>query len=184
VGWTRPRDDSRAVKIRKQLSRNRSRKIRSATEGLSDSPFPLQKAFFEVLLRCNLTFSLHLEKNRFVVSAHSAQIVPSRMRGTGAESNTDMGTDGHDALQDPSRDMGQLELALLRRGVDQRAAGSERCSQCRRSPLIGERVYVYGHGSILCELCRALGDEPPLDSRLVHGPAFGHTLRVIDQRAA
>jgi hypothetical protein len=95
-----------------------------------------------------------------------------------------MGTNEHDALQDPSRDMGQLELALLRRGVDQRVAGLELCSHCRRSPLIGERVYVSGHGSILCELCRSVGGETLLSSRLVHGPAFGHTLRVVDQRAA
>jgi len=95
-----------------------------------------------------------------------------------------MGTNEHEALQDPSRDMGQLELALLRRGVDQRAAGDERCSRCQRTPLIGERVYLYGHESILCELCRSLGGEVLLNSRLVRGPAFGHTLRVVDQRAA
>jgi hypothetical protein len=106
------------------------------------------------------------------------------MLETGAESKPDMGTNEHDARQDASRDMGQLELALLRRGVDQLAAGRERCSRCRRSPLIGERVYVYGHDSILCELCRSLGGEAPQGSRLVRGPAFGHTLRVIDQRAA
>jgi len=90
----------------------------------------------------------------------------------------------HDALQDPDRDMAQLELALLRRGVDQRVAGRERCSRCHRGPLIGERVYVYRHGAILCELCRALHVEAPLQSRLVHGPAFGHTLRLLEQSAA
>jgi hypothetical protein len=96
----------------------------------------------------------------------------------------DMDIHEHEALQDPSRDMAQLELALLRRGVDQRAAGRERCSRCDRSPLIGERVYVYGRDSILCELCRALAGDAPLRSRLVHGPAFGHSLRVVEQRAA
>ena len=106
------------------------------------------------------------------------------MHGLGDESRMDMGTIEQDALQDATRDMGQLELALLRRGVDQRAAGRERCSRCQRDPLIGERVYLYGQGSILCELCRSLRGEPPTGSRLVHGPAFGHTLRVLDQRAA
>jgi hypothetical protein len=37
---------------------------------------------------------------------------------------------------------------------------------------------------VRCELCRALHRERPLASRIVHGPEFGHTLRVIDQRAA
>jgi len=106
------------------------------------------------------------------------------MHGQGTEFAADMGTIEQDALQDPSRDMGQLELAILRRGVDQRSAGRERCSHCHRDPLIGERVYDYGQGSILCELCRPRGGESPAGSRLVHGPAFGHGVRVVDQRAA
>jgi hypothetical protein len=81
-------------------------------------------------------------------------------------------------------DMADLELALLRRGVDERAAGRECCSQCRRSPLIGERVYVYDRERVLCELCRALRHDSPSASRLVHTPAFGQTIRILDQRAA
>jgi hypothetical protein len=77
-----------------------------------------------------------------------------------------------------------LEMALLRRGVDALTAGSERCNRCRRTPLIGERVYVYTSGAVCCELCRALDGERPLASRIVHGPEFGHTMRIIDQRAA
>ena len=88
------------------------------------------------------------------------------------------------ALQDPAREIAELELALLRRGMDERAAGLERCSRCRRSPLIGERVYLYERERVLCELCRDLDREAPGRSRLVHTPAFGHTLRIIDQRAA
>jgi hypothetical protein len=48
------------------------------------------------------------------------------------------------------RDMLELELALLRRGLDERLAGSERCGCCRRTPLVGERVYVYDGGTIAC----------------------------------
>lgn len=81
-------------------------------------------------------------------------------------------------------DMRDLELALLRRGVDQRAAGRECCSRCRRTPLTGERVYDFDHGQVLCELCRVRERHAPLASRLVHTPAFGHTIRIIDQRAA
>lgn len=88
------------------------------------------------------------------------------------------------ASSDMDGNMAELELALLRRGMDQRAAGRESCSRCHRSPLIGESVYVYGRDRVLCELCRALDREPPTGSRLVHTPAFGHTIRIVDQRAA
>lgn len=87
-------------------------------------------------------------------------------------------------LEQPDREMAELELALLRRGVDERAAGMDRCSRCHRAPLIGEWVYVYERDRLLCELCRCLYREAPLASRLVHTPAFGHTLRIVDQRAA
>ncbi len=82
------------------------------------------------------------------------------------------------------RDMLDLELALLRRGLDERLAGSERCTCCHRTPLVGERVYVYESGMIACELCRPAQRNAPLRARLVHGPEFGHTMRIIDQRAA
>jgi hypothetical protein len=78
--------------------------------------------------------------------------------------------------------MPELELAMLRRGVDERAADFERCRRCRRTPLIGERVYVFDSGEILCELCRVGARHVPSHSRLMHGPEFGHTMRVIDQR--
>jgi hypothetical protein len=79
-------------------------------------------------------------------------------------------------------DMAELELALLRRGVDERLAERERCRRCRRTPLIGERVYLYDNGSILCELCREGRADAPLGSRITHGPAFGHTIRILDLR--
>jgi hypothetical protein len=81
-------------------------------------------------------------------------------------------------------DIPDLELALLRRGVDQRDAGRERCRQCDRTPLVGERVYVYESGTMLCELCRKAQRDAPTDSRLVHGPEFGHTIKMTDRRAA
>jgi hypothetical protein len=80
--------------------------------------------------------------------------------------------------------MPELELAMLRRGVDERSAVFERCGHCHRTPLIGERVYVYESGEILCELCRTRHGHAPRSWRLVHTPEFGHTMRIIDQRPA
>jgi hypothetical protein len=80
------------------------------------------------------------------------------------------------------RDMLDLELALLRRGLDERLAGSERCTCCNRTPLVGERVYVYQSGLVACELCRAQQRDSPTAARTVHGPEFGHTMRITDQR--
>jgi hypothetical protein len=82
------------------------------------------------------------------------------------------------------RDMPALELALRRQGVSDKAAGCERCGHCHRTPLIGERVYVYEADEILCELCRSLRRERPLQSRIIHGPEFGHTMRITDHRSA
>ncbi len=81
-------------------------------------------------------------------------------------------------------DAGELELALLRRGVSHLTADADRCGHCHRRPLIGERVYEYETGALLCELCRALERAAPVSSRLVHGPEFGHTMRILDRRAA
>jgi len=86
--------------------------------------------------------------------------------------------------EDIAREMQELELALLREGLAQRTAGRARCARCSRTPLIGERVYRYERDVLVCELCRSLEAGPPLSAQLVHGPAFGHTIRIIDQRAA
>jgi hypothetical protein len=81
-----------------------------------------------------------------------------------------------------AREMQDLELALLRRGVDAMTADSERCGRCRRSLLIGERVFEYPSGAALCELCANRDHTAPSASHVVHGPEFGHTLRIIDRR--
>ncbi|HLI58277.1 MAG TPA: hypothetical protein VKV21_01295 [Solirubrobacteraceae bacterium] len=84
-----------------------------------------------------------------------------------------------------AQDMLELELALLRRGLDERLAGaSERCTSCHRTPLVGERVYEYSSGECVCELCRRRRGAVPASSHVVHGPEFGHTMRITDTRAA
>jgi hypothetical protein len=79
-------------------------------------------------------------------------------------------------------EMLELELALLRRGIDERAAADERCHRCRRTLLVGEQVHVYDDERVVCDLCRTHERNAPSAVRLVHGPAFGHTIRIIDQR--
>jgi hypothetical protein len=74
----------------------------------------------------------------------------------------------------------ELEMALLRRGVDERSIEFERCTRCHRTPLTGERVYEYAGGKVACALCRPQLRAEPAASRIVHG----HTIRVIDQRRA
>jgi len=83
-----------------------------------------------------------------------------------------------------ARAIPDLQLALFKRGVDELMAGRERCCRCHRTPLIGERVYVYESGALACELCRIRERGTPLGSRLVHGPEFGHTIKINEQRAA
>jgi hypothetical protein len=84
----------------------------------------------------------------------------------------------------PDQGTPELQLALVRRAVGQRDADRERCQGCRRTPLIGERVYLDEAGGLHCELCRALESDPLQRSQIVHGPEFGHTMRLTDHRAA
>jgi hypothetical protein len=84
----------------------------------------------------------------------------------------------------PDDDTPELEIAILRRGVDIRDAGQERCCGCNRTPLVGETIYLDDRGSVFCELCRALELDPPRRSRIVHGPEYGHTMKLTDHRAA
>jgi hypothetical protein len=92
-------------------------------------------------------------------------------------------------MSEDIRPMPDLELALLRRGVDELAASSQACGRCRRRPLIGERVYAHPRLGVICELCRLeLGarseGQASGESRIVRGPEFGHTIRLVDRRAA
>jgi hypothetical protein len=86
-------------------------------------------------------------------------------------------------MRTPGHDLQELELALIRRSVGALGAGCERCARCRRTPLVGERVYEYESEQMLCELCRAMHGEPPASSRIVHGAEFGHAVRITDQRS-
>ena len=77
-----------------------------------------------------------------------------------------------------------LERALLRKGVHHRAAGCDRCADCGRVPLIGERVHRYPRGATVCELCRQLRRERPESSATVRHVEHGLSVRVRDLRSA
>jgi len=79
-------------------------------------------------------------------------------------------------------DTEQLERHLLRRGVDELAAGRHRCADCGRTPLIGERVHDYD-GRVVCELCRVLRPDSPRSSETVRHSEHGHTVRVTARAA-
>jgi hypothetical protein len=79
-------------------------------------------------------------------------------------------------------DIPDFELALLRRSLG--GFQAERCDGCHRAMLIGERVYEYESGAVRCELCRDRAHADAVETHTVHGPAFGHSIRVIDRRAA
>jgi len=77
-----------------------------------------------------------------------------------------------------------LERLLLRRGVVELEAGRCRCSDCGRTPLVGEHVHRYGRGVVVCELCRALRPDAPHRTDRVRHAEGGQTVRVKARLAA
>ena len=75
-----------------------------------------------------------------------------------------------------------LEDALLRRSVGALSADRTHCHHCRRTPLVGERVYVYESPSgdrLVCELCRPLRREPPARDLLVRSAGIEIAVRRL-----
>lgn len=79
-------------------------------------------------------------------------------------------------------DSDRLERQLLRRGVGALTADRHRCTDCGRTPLIGERVYSYD-GLPVCELCRVLRSDTPGSSEVVRHSEYGHTVRLTARAA-
>ena len=70
---------------------------------------------------------------------------------------------------------GQLDEDLL-------AEELARCSECGRTPLLGEHVHLYKPTDVVCELCRVLRlDEPVSTTRVTHslGPARRNDPAVV-----
>jgi hypothetical protein len=70
-----------------------------------------------------------------------------------------------------------LERELLRKSVGALAAGRARCHDCRRTPLVGERVHLFAGGELVCELCRARHRGQPERTETVHHSEHGHTVK-------
>ena len=71
----------------------------------------------------------------------------------------------------------QLEKALLQRSMGEHETRRHRCVHCHRTPLVGERVYLYGE-RLVCELCRPRRREAPQGSELVRSPEHSRAVRV------
>jgi len=54
-----------------------------------------------------------------------------------------------------------LERQLLRNSVVRLAAGRAHCTDCSRTPLVGERVHLFADGDVVCELCRTQRSGAP-----------------------
>ena len=77
-----------------------------------------------------------------------------------------------------------LERELLRKGVGAREARRPQCSDCGRTPLVGERIHLYDRGAVVCELCRPRRRSPPQRSQTVRHAEHGHTVRPRESVAA
>jgi len=92
-----------------------------------------------------------------------------------------------------------VEISLLRQSLGALAERRTTCDHCRRTPLVGERVYLYAAAAeddstarsrdarrraggkverLLCELCRHLRRESPERSELVHSAESTGSVRV------
>jgi hypothetical protein len=76
-----------------------------------------------------------------------------------------------------------LERVLLRKGVGALIAERDRCADCGRTPLEGERIYLYERDEIVCELCRPLRRPEPVGSETVRHSEYGQTVRLTVRAA-
>ncbi len=79
----------------------------------------------------------------------------------------------------------QLERLLLRRGLGTLEESRDRCADCGRTPLTGERIHVYAgrQQRIICELCRGHREDVPVTSELVRHCEHGHAVRLMARAA-
>ena len=77
-----------------------------------------------------------------------------------------------------------LERQLLRKSLGALARDRHRCTDCGRTPLVGERVHRYERDALVCALCRPLHGHDPDRTEVVHHSEHGQAVRRTDVRAA
>jgi hypothetical protein len=90
----------------------------------------------------------------------------------------------HAAMEMPNSGTPDLDRQLLLKGVGRLIAVRERCADCGRTPLAGERVHLYERDGAVCALCRPQRSADPERTQLVRGGEHGHTVRVTARPAA
>jgi hypothetical protein len=80
--------------------------------------------------------------------------------------------------------MPDLASLLLRNSMREMVSPREHCSECDRTPLVGERLHEMDNGLMLCDLCLARlpeDDRRAVRSERVH--ASERQLRVAPKAA-
>ena len=72
----------------------------------------------------------------------------------------------------------EIETVLTRRSVGALASERVCCADCRRTPLVGELMYLYGRHAV-CELCRPRHRAEPDSSALVRSPGHAALVRSV-----
>ena len=83
----------------------------------------------------------------------------------------------------PRRSSSAVAAALVRRSVGALSADRHTCRHCHRTPLVGERVYLYAKGAhdeeIVCELCRPLRVAAPDRTVLMRSAEQAGAVRTV-----
>ena len=72
-----------------------------------------------------------------------------------------------------------FERLLLRKGVGHLTAERDRCADCGRTPLFGERVHRYDRGTLVCDLCRPRRKQTPDTVEVVHHCEHDRTVHLV-----
>jgi hypothetical protein len=82
-------------------------------------------------------------------------------------------------------DIEQFERVLLRRSVGVLTSDRNRCADCGRTPLVGERVHLYEEcdGGVVCELCRPMRRGHPVATETVRHSPQGNGVRRMARAA-